>query len=924
MIPSTRARVSAPPEDDVSSTEAMNVVAASEIDTGFDQENLPEVVENEDGTATVLDFPPKKPRPEIDESDFSANLAESLDESELSTIAGDLLELIERDKKAVENRDKMYAEGLKRSALGEDAPGGADFEGASKVSHPVLTEACVDFEARAIKELYPPNGPVKTQMLGGDRTPKRLALADQKKSTLNWVLSKGSPEYKGELEQTLSQVPMGGSQYFKVRPELHANKITYEFVPLDDVWVAFGASNFYTAQRVTHRQLISRLEFEDRVTGGLYRDVVNVARDTPRLDLSQAATANQKIEGVEDDYYNQDGLREIYEVYTWHKVADDEFAVPYIIHIDETSRDVLGIYRNWAPDDEYKIKLDWLVEFGLIPWRGPYKLGLPHLIGKLASAATGALRALLDTAHLTNVATLVTLGGARRVGQNVDIAVGQATEIQGPPDVKDIRNLVMAVPFNPPSPVLFQLLGFLVDAAKGVVTTAEEKISDATNNMPVGTSLALIEQGSKVYASIHARLHDSQAKVLEITCRLLATYPELLKRAKATLGDKCADAEAFRTTDDICPVSDPNIFSEAQRFAQLQAVMQMQTASPNLPWNALEINRRGLQLLNFPDPDGVLPPATDPVTADPVNENAQAVLKNAPLRAAAEQDHLAHLREHLRFLNDPMGGANAVMPGAALGQILSHCVEHLAYLYISHVAMVGPEIAEQALAGGHKPNADTLSAAAAGLAADKFGKMPEMEALIPLFTKAEQMVKSKQPPTPMDPTMATMQAAKMETDRQTAKDQADAKLKAQELQQKATEEQNAHQQAMQKMATDTQALLQEFKQQAQDALDKHTQASAEDRRAWEEIRQGWANIQVGMAKVGIEKDGQAADLNAQAEARLDAPDPKDLVAPVLDKVDDLSTQLDAQKDVAQATQDAQSDHHDDLLTLLKPAPENKV
>lgn len=904
MIPSTRAQT--PGDGD---TESTRVVSASEIENSFSQE-IPEVVEHEDGSATVLDFPPKKPRADLDETKFDANLADSLDESTLDTIAHDLIQLIERDKKAVENRDKMYAEGLKRTGLGEDAPGGADFEGASKVTHPVLTEACVDFEARAIKELYPPSGPVKTQMLGADRTPARLAIADQKKSTLNWVLSKGSPEYKAELEQTLSQVPMGGSQYFMVRPDLSANKICYEFIPLDDVWVAFGSSNFYTSQRVTHRQLISRLEFEDRVTGGLYRDIVDVAASNPQLDLSEAATANQKIEGVEDDYYNQDGLRQIYAVYTWHKIGDDEMAVPYIVHLDETREKVLAIYRNWAEEDEYKTKLDWIVEFGLIPWRGPYKLGLPHLIGKLAGAATGALRALLDTAHLTNVATLVSLGGARRVGQTTDIAVGQATEIQGPPDVKDIRQLVMAVPFNPPSPVLFQLLGFLVDAAKGVVTTAEEKISDATNNMPVGTSLALIEQGSKVYASIHARLHDSQAKVLEITCRLLASYPELLKRAKTVLGDKCADAEAFRTTDDICPVSDPNIFSEAQRFAQLQAVMQMQTASPNLPWNTLEINRRGLQLLNFPDPDGVLPPGTDPVTADPVNENAQAVLKNAPLRAAPEQDHLAHLREHLRFLTDPMGGGNAIMPGAALGQILSHCVEHLTYLYISHVAMVGPEIAEQALSAGHKPNADTLSAAAAGLAAKKFGAMPEIEALVPLFTQAEQMVKSKQPPAPMDPTMATMQAAKMETDRQTAKDKQDAALKSQELAQKQKESQDEHAAKMQQMGVDAQAILQEMRQQAKDAAD-------ESRRAWEEIRQGWATIQTTMAKVGIEKQAQADDLSLRTQQGLDTPDPADIIAPVLDKVAELGDKLQGVQDVNKATQAAQADHHDDLMGVIE-------
>lgn len=749
----------------------------------------------------------------------------------------------------------MYAEGLKRTGIGEDSPGGADFDGASRISHPVLTEACIDFEARAIKELYPPNGPVKVNIMSGDKVPQREKIARQKKETLNWVLRTGSPEYKSELEQTLSQVPMGGTQYLKARPDLDMNKIAFEFVPLDNVWVDYGATSFYGASRRTHRQLISRMEFENRIASGLYRDTVDINLDSPHLDLSDVAIANNKIEGVEESYYNSDGLREVYEVDVYRRLEGDERLSPYIVHIDKSTEIVLGVYRNWAEEDEFRTRLDWMVEWGLIPWRGPYKLGLVHLIGKLAAAATGALRALLDSAHISTSATAVALGGTRRQGQNVDIAIGQVTEIQGPPSgVQDIRQLVMPLPFKGPDPILFQLLGFLVDAAKSVVTTAEEKIADASNQMPVGTSLALIEQGSKVYASIHSRLHDSQAKMLEIVCRILASYPQFLDKAKKDLGDLCADAEVFRTSDDISPVSDPNIFSEAQRYAQLQALIQLKGGEPNLPWKTQELYRRALQLLNIPDADSILPAPVEPVTSDPVNENAMASIKAAPLKAAPQQDHMAHLREHLRFINDPMGGASPMIAPPVVQAIFAHCSEHLTYLYISHTAMVGPDVAAQALDQGHKPNADTLSAAAAGLAAQKFGQMPEMQEIQQLLQQAQKTMQSKQPPGPMDPTQATLQAAQAETNRQAERDKSEAQIK------------------MQQMQIENATKMQELQIEVQSILELSRKQREEMDLKWEELRLQWANAASGAAKVGISEDSEVLGLLKQISERLAQPD----------------------------------------------------
>ena len=279
--------------------------------------------------------------------------------------------------------------------------------------------------------------------------------------------------------------------------------------------------------------------------------------------------ANDKIEGKQDDgAYNEDGLREVLEVYLdrdfseWDALASEGVA-PYIAHVDVYSSELLGLYRNWEEGDEFFEKLHWLVDWGFIPWRGAYKLGLPHLIGGLSAAATGALRALLDSAHASNAPTLLKLRAGRLIGQTTEVAVTQVQEIEGPAGIDDIRKMVTPIPFAGPNPVLFQLLGTLVDAGKGVVTTAEEKIADVSDRMPVGTSLAMIEQGSKVFSAIHMRLHHSQEKVLEILCRLNAKYPEV-DTWQRYLG-KPVDPAIFDTTDDVSPVTDPNIFSEADR-----------------------------------------------------------------------------------------------------------------------------------------------------------------------------------------------------------------------------------------------------------------------------------------------------------------------------------------------------------------------
>ena len=364
-------------------------------------------------------------------------------------------------------------------------------------------------------------------------------------------------EFRDEQEQLLTQLPLGGSQYLKLWYDEEKKRPCAEFVPIDNVYLPFSAANFYTAQRVTEVHYITEQEFRRRVSIGLYRDI-DIVRATMDPDESKAEKANNKIEGKKWDE-NVDGTRTVYHVYTWMEVDDDGRSkgalAPYILMIDDLSHDVVGLYRNWEEGDETMTKLDWLIEFKFIPWRGAYAVGLPHLIGGLSAALTGSLRALLDSAHINNAATMLKLKGAKMSGQSTSVDVTQVVEIEGAPGVDDIRKIAMPMPFNPPSEVLFKLMGFLENGAKGVVTTAEEKIADVTSNTPVGTTQALIEQGAAVFSAIHARLHESQARVLKILCRLNRWHFNEMQKGDVVT-DLAIVREDFSKNTDVVPVSE--------------------------------------------------------------------------------------------------------------------------------------------------------------------------------------------------------------------------------------------------------------------------------------------------------------------------------------------------------------------------------
>ena len=657
-----------------------------EIDgTSVDLTGVPddaELIENDDGSVTVV----YSDEEEHERMPFYANLAEDdsneLDPYERDAMGQELLELIERDIEDRAKRDEQYEEGLRRTGLGNDAPGGASFPGASRVVHPILAECAIDYSSKILRELFPPDGPVKTK-IPGKVTAAKLDKAERKAKHMNWQLTEQIPEYRGELEQVQTQIPIGGAAYIHWWYDKKMKRPACEAIYIDDMILPFAAASFYSARRRTIRRTLTQQEFDSRVLSGLYRDI-DASAPPAVPEQTKTASANDKIEGKRAISDNIDGLRIVYESYVfWQVTDDDEEVSPYIFHINEEDGAVLGIYRNWEEDDESRTELEWDVEHAFIPWRGAYPLGLPNLIGTMSGAMTGSLRALLDTAHINNSATMLKLKGAREGGQTKQVAVTEITEIEAPTETDDIRKIAMPMPFNQPSPVLFQLLGFLDGAARGVVRTAlDDSAMDTSTNVPVGTQMSRVEQGMSVYSAIHSRQHVAQAKTLAILSRLNRWHLKD-KETYDALGEMIVYQRDYEGPCDVVPVSDPNIFSEQQRFSQVQAVAARAQLLPQL-YKLPEVEKRIMKMLKVPGGEELLVETFDAKDQDAVTENVWMALKR-PVKAYDHQDHQAHIITHLAFLSDPnFGGSPLIAPTIVQGAI-EHLKEHIVLWYQDHM-----------------------------------------------------------------------------------------------------------------------------------------------------------------------------------------------------------------------------------------------
>ena len=752
-------------------------------------EEFSEVEELEDGSAIVhLDDEEEGE----ENSEFYSNLADSIGLYEMDKIGRKYLDLIDKDKQAREKRDKQYEEGIRRTGLGDDAPGGAQFHGASRVVHPAMAEACVDFASSAIKEMFPPDGPVRTKILG-EATDEKTEIAERKRDYMNWQLTEQIEEFRDEQEQLLTQLPLGGSQFMKLWYDESLRRPRAEFVPIDNILLPFSSVSFYTSQRVTEVQDITDEEFNRRIDMGLYRDISYV-RATEEPEETKPTKANNKIEGKEYQD-NEDGVRRVFHVATNLELEGDSITngemAPYILMLDEADSEVLGIYRNWEEDDETLTKLDWIIEFKFIPWRGAYAIGLPHLIGGLSAALTGALRALLDTAHINNSATMLKLKGAKISGQTDEIEVTQVVEIEGAPGVDDIRKIAMPIPFNPPSPVLFQLLGYLDTAAKGVISTSEEKIADINANAPVGTTQALIEQGAKVFSAIHARLHDSQRRLLKVLGRINCWHLEDQRRGEM-VEDLQIKSSDFKRNSDVVPVSDPHIFSETQRMAQNQAVLALMNQYPQA-FDQKAVLNRVMKQMKIPAVNELMPNVAKPKEMDAGHENG-AMMISHPAAAFPRQDHLAHIQSHLTFALDPNLGSNPLIASAFIPQVLEHIKQHMMMWYINQMdtyATHGTGINLQKYEeSGVVSEIDKAIAIASEHVSMDSAKV--FEKVTPALQQLGQLMQQFAPKPQMDGAdMALLQAATAETQRRAAKDQADAQFDATKLQAEMAQKEKA-------------------------------------------------------------------------------------------------------------------------------------
>jgi hypothetical protein len=499
-----------------------------------------------------------------------------------------------------------------------------------------------------------------------------------------------------------------------------------------------------------------------------------------------AQKATDKIEGKSPND-NEDGVRRVFHIYCWLEIEEDRYTdgqtAPYILMIDELESEVLGMYRNWEEGDETMTKLDWIIEYKFIPWRGAYAVGLPHLIGGLSAALTGSLRALLDSAHINNAATMLKLKGAKVSGQSQQVEVTQVAEIEAAPGVDDIRKVAMPMPFNPPSPVLFQLMGWLTSAAKGVVTTAEEKIADIKSTAPVGTTQALIEQGAAVFSSIHARLHESQARVLRVLSRIDRWYLEDMRRGEV-VEDLEITRDDFARVTDVVPVSDPHIFSETQRMAQIQAVMQIMKENPDL-FNRKAVIQRFLKQIKVPGINELMVDIPPPVKLDAANENVAMSIGQAAF-AYPEQDHLGHIQAHLDFAKNPVLGSNPVIGPVFIPKAIEHIKQHIVLWYLNR--MNG--YVEKSL-GGKQDNYDLLDdpkdldrlfgAASQHVLMDT---EQTLQGIMPVIQQMVQMAQQFKPKPPLTPDgQVVLQTSMAETQRRQARDQAEMQLKGQQMEQ---------------------------------------------------------------------------------------------------------------------------------------------
>ena len=662
-----------------------------EIDSPVPENGDVEVNFGQDGSA-VLDYMPDEMNVE-DTIPFNANLADYMDESELGAVAAQLLGDFEEDRMSRDEWEDAYVKGL--DLLGfryedRDRP----FPGASGVTHPLLAESVTQFQAQAFKELLPAQGPVKTEVLGL-ATPEIEAQADRVREFMNYEITTVMEEYTPEMDQLLFYLPLAGSAFKKVYYDTSLQRAVSRFVPVEDLVVPYAASDLGTCTRITHIVKMTYNEIRNQQLSGFYRDI----EITPTYITTQTTTQDkvEELEGISGS-----GNDMMYELLEFHVAMElvgfedpDGLHLPFIITIDRTSSQVLSIRRNYYEDDAQKKKIPYFVHYKFLPGLGFYGFGLIHMIGGLSRTATAALRQLIDAGTLANLPAGFKARGIRIRDDETPLQPGEFRDVDAPGGA--LKDALMPLPYKEPSATLFQLMGFCVEAGQRFAAVTDMQVGEGNEQAAVGTTLALLEQGTKVMSAVHKRLHYAQKTEFRILARVFSEFLPPEYPYQVVGGDQMIKQQDFDGRIDVIPVSDPNFFSFAQRISLAQQELQLVQSNPDIH-NIKEAYRRmytalgsqNIETLLLPDP----PP---PQPTSPALENA-AALMGAPLQAFPDQDHDAHIESHITFLENPMASMNPPVATSLLTDIFQHVAfkaEEIAEQQIQQLAEQDPQLQQQ-------------------------------------------------------------------------------------------------------------------------------------------------------------------------------------------------------------------------------------
>ncbi len=643
------------------------------------------------------------PSPEDTGDGFADNLANKIQEETLAQISNELRSQFSVDLTSRKDWEQSYIKGL--DLLGfKYTEVSNPFRGAASVSHPLLAEAVTQFQAGAYKELLPAGGPVKTTIIG-EVNEIVEQQAERVKEFMNYQLMYKMKEYDPEMDQLLFHLPLAGSAFKKIYYDSNMARPCAKFVPSEDLVVNYGASELDDAERITHVIKISPNDLKRQMISGFYRDIDMEEDDELYSSYSDIQEKYDELEGVKKSAYA--GQYELLEMHVdldlegFENIgADGEptgLKLPYVVTLEQGNGKILSIYRNYLQNDPMFMRQKYFVHYKFLPGLGFYGFGLVHMLGGLTRTATAALRALLDAGTLSNLPAGFKSRGLRVRDDEEPLTPGEFRDVDAPGG--DLRNALLPLPYKGPDGTLFQLLGFVVDAGRRFAAIADMKVGDGSQANPVGTTMALLEQGTKVMSAIHKRCHNAQKQEFELLAKLFASSlpPEYPYNVQG--GNRAIKATDFDDRVDVMPISDPNIFSMSQRIMLAQTQLQLAQSNPQVH-NLYEAYRRMYISLGVQQVEAILPPPAKPTPIDPGMENAQALRLQA-LVVFPEQDHDAHIEAHRAFMSSFL-----VRNNPQVATILqAHIVEHMSAQARNEVMMeVTPQINQEAIKfGGQIP-----------------------------------------------------------------------------------------------------------------------------------------------------------------------------------------------------------------------------